>query len=76
MELTAEIARELLTYNPDTGKLFWKERSAKYFNNPNYTKRWNTQWAGKEDLKSVIFWGELSVESLRNFYTWTDMHLT
>ena len=27
MELTAEIARELLTYNPDTGKLFWKERS-------------------------------------------------
>ena len=30
----------------------------------------------EEDLKSVIFWGELSVESLRNFYTWTDMHLT
>ena len=25
MELTAEIARELLTYNPDTGKLFWKK---------------------------------------------------
>ena len=23
MELTAEIARELLTYNPDTGKLYW-----------------------------------------------------
>ena len=33
MELTAEIARELLTYNPDTGKLFWKERSPKYFKN-------------------------------------------
>jgi len=55
MELTAEIARELLTYNPDTGKLFWKERPAKYFNNPNYTKRWNTQWAGKEAFKAITY---------------------
>jgi hypothetical protein len=56
MELTAEIARELLTYNPDTGKLFWKERPAKYFKNPknpNYTKSWNTQWAGKEALTAI-----------------------
>lgn len=56
MELTAEIARELLTYNPDTGKLFWKERTAKYFKNPknpNYTKSWNTKWAGKEALTNI-----------------------
>ena len=51
MELTAEIARELLTYNPDTGKLFWKERPAKYFKNPKrYMKPWNDRWAGKEAL--------------------------
>ena len=48
MELTAEIARELLTYNPDTGKLFWKERPAKYFKNPKYVKNWNSRHAGKE----------------------------
>ena len=30
----------------------------------------------EEDLRTVIFWGELSVESLRNFYTWTDQCLT
>ena len=30
----------------------------------------------EEDLKSVIFWGELSVGSLRDFFTWTDMCLT
>jgi len=53
MELTAEIARELLTYNPDTGKLYWKERPVKYFKNPNYTKRWNTRWAGKEALTAI-----------------------
>jgi len=53
MELTAEIARELLTYNPDTGKLYWKERPAKYFKNPNYIKCWNTKWAGKEALTAI-----------------------
>ena len=51
MELTAEIARELLTYNPDTGKLYWKERPAKYFKNPKrYMKPWNARYAGKEAL--------------------------
>jgi hypothetical protein len=51
MELTAEIARELLTYNPDTGKLFWKERPAKYFKKPKWhMKSWNARYAGKEAL--------------------------
>ena len=30
----------------------------------------------EESLKSIIFWGELSVEDLRDFYTWTDLCLT
>jgi hypothetical protein len=30
----------------------------------------------EESLKSIIFWGELSIEDLRDFYTWTDMCLT
>ena len=45
MELTAEIARELLTYNPDTGKLFWKER-------PD-NKLFNKVYAGKETFTSI-----------------------
>jgi len=55
MELTAEIARELLTYNPDTGKLLWKERPVKYFKNqnPSYAKRWNNRWVGKEAFTSI-----------------------
>jgi len=54
MELTSEIARELLTYNPDTGKLFWKERPLKYFKNPKIgMKSWNTRWAGKEAFTDI-----------------------
>jgi len=54
MELTTQIARELLTYNPDTGKLFWKERPAKYFKNPKISmKSFNTRWAGKEALTAI-----------------------
>jgi len=53
MKLTAEIARELLTYNPDTGKLFWKERPAKYCKNPTHRKSFNNQWAGKEALTAI-----------------------
>tara|TARA_R110002050_G_scaffold277568_1_gene423306 strand:+ start:263 stop:412 length:150 start_codon:yes stop_codon:yes gene_type:complete len=30
----------------------------------------------EEDLKSIMFWGELSVEDLIDFYTWTDQCLT
>jgi|TARA_R100000482_G_scaffold123244_1_gene72782 hypothetical protein len=48
MELTAEIVRELLYYNPNTGKLFWKERSLKYFKSERFARRWNTRYAGKE----------------------------
>lgn len=36
-----EVLRQLLSYAPETGKLFWKER-------PWEAKRWNTKNAGKE----------------------------
>ena len=57
MELTAEIARELLTYNPDTGKLYWKERSEKkYYKNYKISmKKWNLRWAGKEAFTTISY---------------------
>ena len=57
MELTAEIVRELLIYNPDTGKLFWKERSAKkYYKNYKISmKTWNLKYAGKEAFTSINY---------------------
>lgn len=49
-ELTAEIARELLRYEPETGKLFWRKRGAHHFacNRDWFWKIWNTRWADTE----------------------------
>ena len=30
----------------------------------------------EETLNSIIFWGELTVEELRDFFTWTNQCLT
>lgn len=48
---TPEQLRELLRYDPETGKLFWKERNG--VNHPSGcrdVKRWNSRHAGKEAL--------------------------
>ena len=72
MELTAEIARELLTYNPDTGKLYWKERPVKYFKNPNYTKSWNTKWVGKEALTTISYRKTGKISGLHGGFFYKD----
>ena len=41
-----ETLRALLRYDPDTGKLFWKER-------PEGQRRWNTRYAGKEAFTAL-----------------------
>jgi len=60
MELTAEIARELLTYNPDTGKLYWKERPAKYFKNLKRVACFHSRHTGKETFRDHVSYGKES----------------
>lgn len=56
-----EVLRQLLTYNPETGKLFWKERGPEWFNETSDPRRsievlcaaWNTRYAGKEALSCL-----------------------
>ena len=49
-----EVLRQLLRYEPETGKLFWRARSADHFNAGGRTsaehaaRTWNTKYAGKE----------------------------
>lgn len=45
---TSEVLRQLLTYEPETGKLFWKERGPEWFSSLRSCKSWNTQFAQKE----------------------------
>lgn len=43
-----ELLRKLLRYEPDTGKLFWRERPRELFKSDGSFKRWKSKFAGKE----------------------------
>lgn len=52
-----EVLRQLLRYEPETGKLFWRERGPEWFNAGNTSAEancaaWNRRQAGKEALIS------------------------
>jgi len=47
IEVTAEIVRELLDYNPETGEFRWKYRDRKYCKSDKGWKTWNGKNAGK-----------------------------
>ena len=46
-DITQEIVRELLDYNPETGDLTWKPRHRKWFCSERVWKSCNTRYAGK-----------------------------
>jgi len=53
--ITPEMLRELLRYEPDTGKLFWLSRSASMYQSGDQpaahkAAAWNARYAGKEAL--------------------------
>lgn len=45
---SVEVLHDLLKYDKDTGKLFWKERPRKYFQDDGSWKKFNTRYAGLE----------------------------
>ena len=51
-ELTAEIVREVINYDPSTGQMTWKERSRKWFGCEREMKRWNSAYANKPAISS------------------------
>lgn len=55
-----EVLRQLLRYEPDTGKLFWKERGPEFFTHNGQERdalwscrAWNSRFAGKEAFAIV-----------------------
>lgn len=42
---TPEILRQLLRYEPETGKLFWRERGQRWFKSRRDMEAWNTRFA-------------------------------
>ncbi|AGR47930.1 HNH endonuclease [Sinorhizobium phage phiM7] len=57
--ITQNEVRELIKYNPETGKLYWKYRSIDWFcdtkkmSATTNQKRWNHRYAGKECFTSL-----------------------
>lgn len=53
MDLTPEILRQLLRYEPETGLLLWRQRDACFYahaDKASLAKRWNAQFAGRAAL--------------------------
>ena len=55
---TPEQLREILRYEPETGKLYWKARPVGMFSDGNTSaeancKSWNTKWSGKEAFTAI-----------------------
>lgn len=55
-ELAAKDLQALLTYAPETGKLFWKARPLDLFKSERDWKIWNTRYAGKEAFTARNAW--------------------
>ena len=51
---TPEQLREALEYSPETGKLFWKSRPQRHFQNKRAWSAWNTRCAGREAFTGLI----------------------
>lgn len=50
---TPEELRQLLRYEPETGKLYWKPRPAIMFDEIRHCNIWNARYANKEAFTSV-----------------------
>lgn len=56
-ELDPSILPHLLTYNPETGDLRWRERPSSMFCHPKAAEDWNERFAGKPALTAIMVAG-------------------
>lgn len=47
MSITIDDLRKLITYDPETGAMWWRERPEDYSSRKGEVRRWNQRFAGK-----------------------------
>lgn len=68
-ELTQEIVREFLDYDPESGVLTWRERDLKWFDgNERICNSWNAKFSNKQILSVGAIHGYISLCILRVSY--------
>jgi hypothetical protein len=66
--MSPEMLRALLRYEPDTGKLYWRERPIDMFRSAAMAGAWNTKFAGKEAFTSKDTPGYHKGRIFKQFY--------
>lgn len=61
-DITPELCRQLLRYEPETGKLFWRSRPREMFTSQRAFSTWNSRFAGKEGFNNRLKSGHLQGE--------------
>lgn len=54
-DITPELCRQLLRYEPETGKLYWLRRPREMFDSDRIFLSWNAKWPGNEALSAVRY---------------------
>lgn len=66
--LSAEVARQLLRCEPETGRLFWKQRSREFFTTKRSWKTWNSRFSEMEAFTYCDVHGYRSGKILGRMY--------
>lgn len=83
-----EVLRQLLRYEPETGKLFWRERTPEHFEEKSQSAQhncniWNSKYAGSEALCTIkpgghlygtISWGGRKPKLYAHRVAWAIYH--
>jgi hypothetical protein len=79
------VLRQLLRYEPETGRLFWRERGVEWFRHGEHSAehtaaKWNARFAGKEALTATVtgykFGNLFGVKLLAHRVIWKWVHGT